>query len=354
MLLKDTAVESLTLAVELFNRPVATARDHAVLILIAHAFEMLLKAAIYQDRRSIRQPGSDYTHSLEKCVNIALSDLGLLSDDDVPILMALKQDRDAAAHDNIAMSDDLLWIHVRAAVTVFDRLLRDAFDQRLADVLPNRVLPVSASPPTDVGLVIDHEVEHLRRLLAPGRRMTAEARGRLRPLLALDGAASGRQEAPTEHEVTRAETAMREGRGWRTVFPGLAGLELASDPGGDAQQVVLRIGRDPDGVPVRVASGDETDEALVYRDVNVFDKYGIALSSFGERLELSRQQGYAVIYALRLKDDPHCYYVRRTARGGITFQGLSRRALERAREALSDGLDLDVAVSDYRASLRRS
>jgi hypothetical protein len=46
----DSAVDSLTLAIELFNRPSPTARDHAVPMLLGHTFEMLLKSIIYQAR----------------------------------------------------------------------------------------------------------------------------------------------------------------------------------------------------------------------------------------------------------------------------------------------------------------
>ena len=67
-LLRKTALESLTLAVELFNRPSPVARDHSVLMLTAHAFEMLLKAAIYQDRGRIGDKGSGESYSLARCI----------------------------------------------------------------------------------------------------------------------------------------------------------------------------------------------------------------------------------------------------------------------------------------------
>jgi hypothetical protein len=48
--LRCRALESLTLARELFNRPAECFRADGVLILLHHAFEMLLKAAIYKVR----------------------------------------------------------------------------------------------------------------------------------------------------------------------------------------------------------------------------------------------------------------------------------------------------------------
>jgi len=42
--LRKRAINSLVLAIELFNRPHDLGRSEAVLILLHHAFEMLLKA----------------------------------------------------------------------------------------------------------------------------------------------------------------------------------------------------------------------------------------------------------------------------------------------------------------------
>ena len=124
-LMKQAAVESLTLSVELVNRPTPTAREHAVVMLAAHAFEMLLKAVIFEERGSVNEPGTDETHSLGRCINIALSDMAVRTDDRA-VLLALKQDRDAATHSVVSMSEELLWVHLRTAVDIFDRVRIDA------------------------------------------------------------------------------------------------------------------------------------------------------------------------------------------------------------------------------------
>lgn len=346
-LLKSAATESLTLSIELFNRPVETGRQQSVVLLAAHSFEMLLKAIIYQERGRIRDKGDLYSYGLEKTINICIDDLEVLQPDDRTVLMALKQDRDAAAHDVVAMSDEMLWIHLRSAVDIFDRVLKEYFNESLETVLPRKVLPVAVEPPSDVGLVVDHEIEHIRRLLAPGTRKSAEARSMLRPLLALDGAVSGRSDAPSERELNRAQRGLRDGKAWHLIFPGLAQLELVGAPEDADTHVALRLSRDPDGIPVRRAT-DEDDEALVYREVNVFDKYSIKLSQFGAKLGLGRNEGLALIDALDLKDDPDCFYVKRTRAGNVQFQGLSARALEIARKALADSnFDLTVALAAY-------
>jgi hypothetical protein len=353
---KDTAVESLSLSIELYNRPSAVARDHAVVMMLAHSFEMLLKASIYQPRRTVRDKGDGLSRSLERCIEISTSDLRTLTPDERIILMAIKQDRDCATHDTIVMSDDLLWVHMRAGVTVFRRLLRAEFDQTLTDLLPNRVIPVSAAPPRDLQLLVEQELEHLRPLLGRGRRRSAEAAARLRPLLALDGSVAGRTDQPTEAEIARAQRSLTAGGDWKVLLPGLATLQIVpAVPGGDVQEVTLRIVKDGGIVPVRRARAGEEAEALAYRGVSPFEEFGIKLTEFGPRLGLTQYQGQVLIEALHLKDDERSYFRRRTEAGNVQFQGLSARALKLGRDALADpGFSLTTAVQQYqRARSRR-
>lgn len=140
------------------------------------------------------------------------------------------------------MSDDLLWVHMRSAVTAFQRLLADELPiERDAAALPARVLPIAATPPTDMTLLVEDELESVRAMLSPGKRRTAEAAARLRPLLALDGSVTGRTDAPTDKEVDRAGRALASGADWRVVLPGLATLRLRNRPKAGAYEVVLQV-----------------------------------------------------------------------------------------------------------------
>lgn len=349
-LLKSAGGESLALAVELFNRPSPTARDSSVLMLLGHAFEMLLKASIYQERGRIRDAGDATSYGFARTINIAFSDLQVLDEDDLTILRAIKQDRDAATHDTVAMSDDMLWLHVRSAVTVFGRVLKRQFDSDLADLIPARVVPVAALPPTDPVAVVEREMQDISALLAPNTRRGDEARARLRPLLALDGSVTGREEPPADAEVDRAVRSLRAGRDWKAVFPGLASLTLSEAPVPGSQEISLRVARSGDGIPVRPAEADES--ALLYRAMDPFQEFNIKLSEFGAKLGLSRQQGFALIWELDLKEDGRSFFIKKTERGNVVYQGLSARAIHRAREALDQGLDLDSAVRKYNARNR--
>lgn len=345
-----TAVESLTLAIELFNRPSPTGREHATVMMAAHGFEMLLKGTIYEQRKKVKFSGSDRSFDLGKCISVAETSLGVIETGDRILLLALRDDRDAATHDVIAMSDDVLWLHLRSAVTIFRKVLHGLTGQDLTDVMPGRVLPVSASPPTDVGLVVGKETEHIAQLLCPGKRQRAEARARLLPLMALDRATRGEEEPPSEAEINRALDAIRDQEDqsdWSAVFPGVVGLQLvgSAGPSGDTQEISLRIDPKRGEIATRIAQDGE--EAVAWREVDTFDRYSLKVSKLGKKLGLTRHQGLAVIHALALKSDPKCYRKRLTANGHIQFQGLSNLALERARKALDEGLDVDEAVVRY-------
>jgi hypothetical protein len=347
--LKTAAIESLSVAVELFNRPSQVARDQSVMLMLAHSFEMLLKAIIYQDRGTIRDRGDLYSYKFSRCINIVHSDLRLLDAEDLPIVWAILQDRNAAAHDSVAFSENMLWLHVRSAVTVFSKLLSAAFKEDLGEVIPARVVPVSALPPTDASAVIAREMQDIGAMLKPGLRRSEDAKARIRPLLALDGSVTGREEAPTEQELDRAVSSFRKGSDWQTVFPGLATLEISATPGAGAQEVSLRISKGGEGPSVRLAKPGEEASALLYRKSNPFDEYGIGLSKFGEKLGLTQYEGYALIWYLGIKDDESAYFVRKTPKGGIRFQGLSARALEIAKEEMAKrGFKLDDVVDQYR------
>lgn len=59
----------------------------------------------------------------------------------------------------------MFYLQAQSAVTLFDDLLRKGFNQRLADFMPERVLPVSRRPPKDLQLLIDSELSQIDILL---------------------------------------------------------------------------------------------------------------------------------------------------------------------------------------------
>ncbi len=144
LLYRDTRVESLTLAIEPYNRPSPVARNHAVPILLGHAFEMLLKAVIFQSRGTVREPGTEKnSNSLGKCIAIARDDLHAILQDGNSLLATIKQDRDMATHDMLEIGEQLFWVRLRSGISVFRQVLEDSLADDLSALMPAWVLPVS-------------------------------------------------------------------------------------------------------------------------------------------------------------------------------------------------------------------
>ena len=180
--LKRKALTSFITAAEAFNSPRDDGRVTKVLLHLQHAFEMLLKAALVQTRKPVFDQVTGRSIGFERCIGLAMSDDAIkLSETDAGTLRAIDAMRDDEQHWFNEVSEQILYLHVRAGVTLFDDILQRVFGERLNTVFPERVLPVSADPPKDLALLLDDEYTQIRELLRPGRRAGHEARARFAP-----------------------------------------------------------------------------------------------------------------------------------------------------------------------------
>lgn len=179
----DKATESLILATEHFNRPSDVGRVSAVLILLDHSFEMLLKAAILAILHKggrIRERREKHNIGFDACVRRGFSDgaMRFLTEENVLALQMLNSLRDAAQHDLVDVSEPQLYLHAQSALTLFRDILRTVFGKELALELPERVLPLSTTPPTDLAGLFDAEMAEIQKLLRPKNRKQTEAAAR--------------------------------------------------------------------------------------------------------------------------------------------------------------------------------
>ncbi len=185
--LHGKALSSMRTAMTAFNSPHDDGRPTVVLLHLQHAFEMLLKAALSQGVAKVFDKKSGRSIGFEAAIKQSCQLAGFkLNQDEAGTLRAIDALRDDEQHWFNDVSEGLLYLHARAAVTLFDELLFRAFKQRLADHLPNRVLPVSTEAPQDILLLVDREFTNIGELLKPGRRARGDARAKIRTLLALE------------------------------------------------------------------------------------------------------------------------------------------------------------------------
>lgn len=339
-LLRQKGIDSLVLAIELFNRPRDEGRTEAVLMHADHAFEMLLKAAIRHRHgriRKLREPG---TIGFKECVGKCLSDASLkcLTEEQAVSLQVLNGWRDAAQHYLLDLPENELYIAAQAAVTLFDDLLYGVFGERLRDSIAARVLPVGTQPPRELEVMLADEFAFVSKLIAPGSRRLSEAKARLRPIAILDLASRGEDRPPTEGELRRRIQELRNGASWQSLFPGAAALRL--DAQGTGLSFSLRLTK-KEGIPVRlVGEGSESAAAVAVRRVNELDFYQFGFADLADRLagQISRPKLVAVIRHLNLSQSPEFFKEFRI--GKMPVRRYSQEALTKLRAELPT-LDLD-------------
>jgi hypothetical protein len=334
------ATDSLLLTIELFNRPYDRGRVTAILILLDHAFEMLLKAAILYRGGRIREARSKETIGFDKSVRVGLSDgaIKFLTEEQALLLQTINGLRDAAQHHLLSISEAQLYIHVQSGFTLFRDLMIAVFGQELTTYLPKRVLPISTMPPTDLVTLFTSEIDQLRRLLNPGRRQRVEVLARLRPLAILDTALRGEKQQPSESELRRIGRELMAGKDWTEIFVGVAAIELT--PEGSGLGLSLRITK-KEGSPVHLVSeGTPGASVVAIKRVNELDFYNMGARQLAARVGLTTPKLVAVVRYLQLQNDPECYKEIRI--GKVSHKRYSPKAIEKIRSAIQLGLDVDA------------
>lgn len=327
--LLSRGIESLTLAIEIFNRPSELARTHAVLILLQHAFEMLLKAIILDRKKRVHDRGGKYSYGFDKCLTVVADDLKLLDKHERASLSILDAQRDQAAHYYTDVSEELLYVHTQSAVTLFTSLLSKSFKILLTSRIPNRVLPVSARPPRDIEALFDAEFADVDRLLEAGRRQGARAAAKLRSVLAFAAGSRETEGRVSELDLASAVTRRRRGEEWQLIFPEIAQLRLSTD--GSGIPINMRISKDA-SIAVRVAKpGEEVVGTLIKQEINLFDVFNLTLDDIAGKFGLSRPRALALIYELKIQDDPTFYRVFQNKT--YKLKRYSKKALDHLREA---------------------
>jgi len=326
--LKKRAINSLVLAIELFNRPHDDGRAESVLILLHHAFEMLLKAIIKDKTGSVHAKGEKYSYGFDKCLEVAQNEIKSISADERTTLSILDAHRDTAVHYYQEVSEELLYLQAQAAVTLFDDLLHRTFGQRLADCIPQRVLPVSTRPPRDLKMLIDSELKQVDELLRAGSRKGIQAAARLRPILALATAARDDAERVTEKEIRKAIQRRRKGDDWGVIFPEVAQLKLETE--GEGIPIYIRIKRSAN-IPVRIArNGEPVQGTVIKQEIDWFDKYNLSVSDIAEHLGLTIPKTRAYMFEIDVWSNSEMFGEKRIK--SIRFKRYTKKALDALRE----------------------
>lgn len=342
-LLLSEAKQSLILAIEVFNRPSEVGRKTASLILLDHAFEMVLKAGILHRGGKIRKPRERNTLTFHECVRKALSDgtLKFINEEQALVLQTTNLLRDAAYHHIVDISEQQLYIQAQASVTLFRDLLLTVFGVDLYGDLPARVLPISTTAPTDLAALFDNEVSEIQRLMQAGRRRQTEASAKANALIIAEHALSGSSSLPTDSELRRLLRDIRTGRSWTELFPGVASIQVTTS--GVGPTLSIRWTK-REGIPIHtVPEGTPGSTVVAVRRVNELDHWNMGRDQLATHLGLSGPRTTALIRFLRLQEDEDCF--KEITIGRTVFPRYSQKALDRCREALKS-VNMDGVWAD--------
>ena len=339
--LQRKALSSLKRAITAFNSTDDDGRQTVVLLHLQHAAEMMLKAGLTNQMVTVFDKKSGRSIGFDRCLNLAAEHLKIDASD-IGVLRTVDSLRDDEQHWLAEVSEELLFLHARAAVGVLDRLMETAFGESLADHLPPRALPITTQPLDDFDVLIDRQYTQIRDLLQKGKRRRSEARALIRGMLAMEGHAAEDVKV-SERDVNRVEKGIRDGKSLSDVFPRLTTISATTTADGPSVTVHFTKKK---GSPVHfVAADDPTDSAAV-REVDLQKKFHWAATDLAETLDLTGPRATALRRHLQIDDDPSC--VHRFDFGGMKLTRYSDNALTRMREALDDpATDMDAIWTEH-------
>jgi hypothetical protein len=333
-LLLDKALASVRKAVGAFNAMDDDGRSTAVLLHLQHAAEMLLKAGLSEKRAKVFDGRTGRSIGFEKCLALASEHLNL-SAEEAGTLRALDALRDDEQHWLGELSEELLFLHVRAVVQVLDTVMTRAFGEGLADHLPDRALPVTTRPLQEFDVLVDRQYSQINDLLATGKRRTPEARALIRGLLAMEGHVS-EDARVSERDVDRVMQGVRGGKPVEDVFPRLRTLDAKTS--GDGPSVTVHFAK-KGGAPVTFVAADDPSAAAAVRELDLQRKYHLSATDLAEKVGLTANRATALRRHLGIDKDPACRheFVFGAAKH-VVFSDNARRAMQ---EALDGGVDMD-------------
>lgn len=346
-LLLGKGIDSLTLAIEHFNRPSDMGRVTTTLLLLDHSFEMLLKAAIVHKGGKIREQRATQTIGFDTCIRKALSEKGVrfLSKEQALTLQAINGFRDAAQHYLLTMSEQHFYIHAQAGVTLFRDLCRTVFDLDLCTKMPSRVLPVSAEPPTTIAALFDKEMDVIKDMLQPKTRKKTEAQARLRSLAILEESIQGQYTQPSPGELAKMADAIRTGKTWYDLFPGVASIEITTK--GSGPSLDLRITKKDEAIPITIVpEGTPGAGVVALKRVNELDFYNLGHRQLAEHVGLTPPRLTALLRYLEIENDSECF--KEIKIGKATYKRYSQKAIAKVTEILAGGIDMDDVWHRYR------
>jgi len=344
--LKGKALSSMMASLRAFNDFGDEGRVTTVLLRTEHAFEMLLKAALVEQRADVFDKKTGKSISLDMAINRARDDKKIrLREGEAGLIRVLAELRDAEQHWYVSVPEGTLYMHMRGAVTTFGDVLQRSFGERLANHLPHRVMPIGTDVPRDFQFLVDQQFDNVAALLKPGRRAGTEARGQIRTLLAMEAHADEDTEV-TEKDVDRVYSAIRQGKTRGQVFPKLA--TIGANVAGEGVELQVRFVKH-DGLPVRFVPEGATEDAAAIRTVDLNKKFHLTSATIAKTLKLTPPRALALRRHLGIAEDVNMAHTFKL--GAVESTRYSDNAMNAMKRGLAE-VDMDAVWRAHRPAHR--
>jgi hypothetical protein len=234
-------------------------------------------------------------------------------------------------------------MYAQAGITLFNDILKRVFRQKLSDYMPERVLPVSTTPPTSLGTLIDREFTEIKKLIKPGSRKRIQARAKLRSIAIIEASLEGVRSQPSKYELEKYLKQTSKGKRWQDIFPGVASLKLDTD--GTGLSVSIRLSKS-EGDPVQVVpEGTPGATVVAIKRVNELSFYSLGLKDLAEKLSLTTPRAFALVKYLKIQNNEE--YFKKIKIGSSTFKRYSPKALDLLKKNL-DTVDMEKVWNSCR------
>jgi hypothetical protein len=349
--LYQKAIDSLTLSIELFNRPSDKGRTHSVLILMDHSFEMLLKASILEKNGKIFETGKSETIGMSSCIRKAFTDskVKFLKEEETLVLQGLNGLRDAAQHYTLEVTEQYLYFQCQSGLTLFRDICKRVFNIDLKSKLPNRVLPLSTTPPMEISAFFINEVEEIRKLLKPNTRKIMDATERVRSLAIFENSVKGVETQPSKAELNEIIKKLKQNKPIHSIFPSVTSLNFTTN--GYGPSLDLRISKSNDATPIiLVPEGTPGAATVAIKRVNELDFYNLSITELSKKLNLTVNKLLCIVKEYGIQEDLDCFKIIKI--GKSEHKRYSQKALKLITEKLPS-IDINALLAKHKTRKKR-
>lgn len=172
-----SSIESFLAALDAYNSLTARTRTSVPLILLDHAIEMLLKAALLQFRHRIVHKGSNMAYSVSECFGVLRNPINSWPGQafaDEPSILLLHDQRNRVQHLGLTVSESMLAELMGRGCRVHAELHRQVFGRDLASEIPERYSMICPATKATLVELRHQEIEFAKGALRDGDKPSAE------------------------------------------------------------------------------------------------------------------------------------------------------------------------------------